>query len=81
MLKSKFLKNNCGKILLLFLVLIIFGNAYLSSSQDKNVDEGFRVNPDETIDSDKLIEKIKSKMNEFDTIIGKLDALNDDIPE
>jgi hypothetical protein len=80
MLKSKFLKSHSGKLLILFLVLVIFANAYLSSSsQYESVDEGFRVNPDETIDSDKLIEKIESKINKFNMIMGKLDALNDDI--
>ena len=80
MLKSKFLKSHSGKLLILFLVLVIFANAYLSSSsQNKSVDEGFRDNPDEIINSDKLIEKIESKINKFNTIMGKLDALNDDI--
>lgn len=79
MLKSKFLKSHSGKLLILFLVLVIFANAYLSSSQNKSVDEGFRDNPDEIINSDKLIEKIESKINKFNMIMGKLDALNDDI--
>ena len=73
---KKFIKKNIIAILSVFLIGIIFYNAFISSSQ--NI-EGFRENKEEIIDIDKLLNKINTKIQKFQNLSNDLESLSNDI--